>query len=296
MCLYDGLLPRALSIFELPSLRSGQRGIVIGMGGGCDVLGALAFAQAWEARSPGATVLFANCVSPRPMPSHEQLAPHLWRCPPNVVPLAAGDGCYGSTRLEQSLPRGAEGSPFLLVVPEDGKGPSSVEEVTRANTGAITSSLARLRVDAILAVDLGGDSLTGGVDFASDPECGRDRQSAVGAMRAAVRHVDESGALLGVVPLAPLLEPLCRHSAPLAPNRTPNIIKSALERAAAPPEAADEGDGEGSGAARPDLCTINRHGNTAHVPWSWLTVVFCLLSCLKVIQGMLEKRAATARR
>ena len=165
MCLYDGLLPRALSIFELPSLRSGQRGIVIGMGGGCDVLGALAFAQAWEARSPGATVLFANCVSPRPMPSHEQLAPHLWRCPPNVVPLAAGDGCYGSTRLEQSLPRGAEGvasgspgrlaschrtpcrpagSPFLLVVPEDGKGPSSVEEVTRANTGAITSSLARL--------------------------------------------------------------------------------------------------------------------------------------------------------
>ena len=109
MCLYDGLLPRALSIFELPSLRSGQRGIVIGMGGGCDVLGALAFAQAWEARSPGGTVLFANCVSPRPMPSHEQLAPHLWRCPPNVVPLAAGDGCYGSTRLEQSLPRGAEG-------------------------------------------------------------------------------------------------------------------------------------------------------------------------------------------
>uniref|UniRef100_A0A6V2MKT9 Uncharacterized protein n=1 Tax=Emiliania huxleyi TaxID=2903 RepID=A0A6V2MKT9_EMIHU len=291
------------------------------MGGGCDVLGALAFAQAWEARSPGATVLFANCVSPRPMPSHEQLAPHLWRCPPNVVPLAAGDGCYGSTRLEQSLPRGAEGvasgspgrlaschrppcrpagSPFLLVVPEDGKGPSSVEEVTRANTGAITSSLARLRVDAILAVDLGGDSLTGGVDFASDPECGRDRQvlhalrasripcthlvlgpgcdgeSAVGAMRAAVRHVDESGALLGVVPLAPLLEPLCRHSAPLAPNRTPNIIKSALERAAAPPEAADEGDGEGSGAARPDLCTINRHGNTAHVPWSWLTVALAI--------------------
>uniref|UniRef100_A0A6S9VFE1 Uncharacterized protein n=2 Tax=Emiliania huxleyi TaxID=2903 RepID=A0A6S9VFE1_EMIHU len=95
-------------------------------------------------------------------------------------------------------------------------------------------------------------------------------------MRAAVRHVDESGALLGVVPLAPLLEPLCRHSAPLAPNRTPNIIKSALERAAAPPEAADEGDGEGSGAARPDLCTINRHGNTAHVPWSWLTVALAI--------------------
>ena len=180
---YDGLLPRALPNFRLPRLAATQRGLVIGMGGGCDVLAAQAVAQAWQrAAEPGAVVIFANCVSPREMPGHEQLAPHLWRCPAEVIPLEPGDQAYGSTRLEQSLERGAEGlvaalptegapmrkahdapacsgrSPLLFVVPCDGKSKLTVEEVTSANTAAVTSSLATLRLDAILAVDLGGDS------------------------------------------------------------------------------------------------------------------------------------------
>ena len=135
---YDGLLPRALPTFSLPVLKSTERGLVIGMGGGCDVLGALAVAQAWQQVSePGATIIFGNCVSPRPMPEDfVQLGPHLWRCPAEVVPLQPADGAYGSARIEQSLPRGAEGSPLLFIIPRNGKGspPPALADVTAANS------------------------------------------------------------------------------------------------------------------------------------------------------------------
>ena len=80
--------------------------------------------------------------------------------------LCPGDEGYGSTRTECSVdPRGPEGAPFLFVVPKDGKSGLSIEEVTKANGDAIASALKALRVDQALAVDLGGDSLTGGLDF-----------------------------------------------------------------------------------------------------------------------------------
>ena len=287
----DGLLPRSLPAFALPALAAGQRGLVLGMGGGCDVIGALAVAELWQQSSdPGATVLFGNCVSPRSMASDfTQLGPHLWRCPPEVVPLQAGDNAWGSTRLEQSLPRGAEGSPFLLVVPRDGKGdpPPVVADVTAANSASLAASLAALRLDRVVGIDLGGDSLTGGLDFEGDPECGRDRQvlhalrasglpcihlvvgpgcdgeSSVAAMREAVRGLDASGALLGCVALDELVGTMSRYAAPLDPSRTPNIIKAAFER----PAGAEDGS---------SMCTIRRHGHEAQVPFSWLRVALAL--------------------
>ena len=36
----------------------------------------------------------------------ERLTEALFSCPPERVPLARGDEAYGSTRLEQSVPRG----------------------------------------------------------------------------------------------------------------------------------------------------------------------------------------------
>lgn len=289
LSLYDALLPRALPAFVLPVLKSGQRALVIGMGGGCDVIAAFALAQNWKASAPhGATVMYSTCVSPRPMPvGHEQLASHLWRCPMEVVPLVPGDEAYGSTRIEQSLPRGPEGSPLLFVVPRDGKSGGTVEEITAANSAAIGESLARLRVDTVLAVDFGGDSLTGGIDFTGDPECGRDRQvlhalrasklpcvqlvlgpgcdgeSSVEAMRAAVRAADERGQLLGVLPLADVVGTMAQCAATLKPSRTPNIVQSAF--------AFYKSQGLAPGTAA-GLCTISRHGHEQQVPWAWLTV------------------------
>ena len=165
--LFDGphaLLPRALTQYVLPPLSN--RGLVLGMGGGCDVFAAYALSQAWSQQEVGSCILYGNCIGQRTLADdHEKLGPHLFCCPPSVAALQAGDEAYGTTRLEQSVPRGVEGSPLLFMVPSKGGRDADIERVTAANTEAICDSLRQLNVDIVLAVDLGGDSLTGGVDF-----------------------------------------------------------------------------------------------------------------------------------
>merc|ERR1719473_1095520 len=155
--------------FELPQLSASSRAIVIGMGGGCDVFAATALSRVWQSQAPeGATVLSANCIGLRPLPDdHEPIVPSaLIKIPATPVPLVPGDEAYGSTRIECSVePRGPEGAPFLFIVPKDGKSGLTLEEVTKANCDAISAALKALRIDEVIAVDLGGDSLTGGIDF-----------------------------------------------------------------------------------------------------------------------------------
>ena len=82
-------------------------------------------------------------------------------------------------------------------------------------------------------------------------------------MRAAMHDADARGALLGTMPLAPLLPPMSALAGTLSPNRTPNILARAVAQAAA----AEQQQGEEADAG---LFTITRHGNTQRIPWSWL--------------------------
>lgn len=310
--LYDNLLPRALPLFAFPS--HAARCLVLGMGGGCDCFAAATLAKAWAEAIPTATVLHGNCIGRRPMPQdHTTCTTHLFRCPPDVRPLELGDEAYGSTRLETSIPRGPEGSPFLFVVPHKGAACEglSAAEVTRRNTLAICEGLAHLRVEFVLACDLGGDSLTGGVDFESDPELGRDMQvlhalrasdvpmlhmvlgpgcdgeSSIEAMRAAVQEADRRRELQAVLPLDDLALQMASLARTLAPSRTPNIIGGAMARKA---EAA-----AGVAATDGDLCTISRHGRSRDVPWSWLTVALVFGSASTATNEGLAAAAAVKR-
>ena len=97
---------------------------------------------------------------------------------------------------------------------------------------------------------------------------GCDGESAIDAMRRAVREADERGALLGVLPqMLGIVPAMAGLAASLSPNRTPNIIQRAMVR---------EAEAAGGDAAAPEgeagLCSITRHGQTQAVPWSWLTV------------------------
>ena len=92
-----------------------------------------------------------------------------------------------------------------------------------------------------------------------------------------MRRLDAGGGLLGVLPLHELYNPMAEHAATLGSSRTPNIIKNAFEHLSKAPSTTAGGAGadgaeDGSGA----MCTITRHGRTALVPWTWLTVALAL--------------------
>jgi len=289
-----GLFSEPPAVWSPPPLGPGARALVLGVGGGCDVFAAYALSQLWSRTAArGALVMYANCIGERKLgEGHAERAPHLWAVPPTPRPLEPGEDGYGTTVLEQSVPRGPEGSPLLFVVPHGGSNvqgatADDVPRLTAANSAAIHGALRALRVSEILAVDCGGDVLTGGLDFAGDVELGRDRQvlhalqtsgipftllvlgpgcdaeSSVPAMTAAVRAAAERGELVGVLPLdevAPLAASFC---AGLSASRTPNVINAAVQR----PLAAEGED---------ELCTITRHGTTQRIPCAWLRLGLAL--------------------
>ena len=232
--------------------------------------------------------MFANSIGKRSLSkAHKQLAPNLYAVPPDLVPLKPGQEAYGTTLLEQSVPRGPEGSPLLFVVPHGGvRGGDQVTEddvarLTAANSAAVHEALRALRVSEVLAVDCGGDVLTGGLDFATHVELGRDRQvlralqtsgvpfttlvlgpgcdaeSSVAVMTEAVRGLADKDQLLGVMPLDEVATVAASFCTTLSDSRTPNLIHAAVVR---------QRDAPGEGG----LCAITRHGNTQRIPWSWL--------------------------
>lgn len=263
--------------------------LVLGMGGGCDIFAAFAVTKHMETEvaargGPATTLLYAACTGPRrDTDGWEPLASaggSLLRATSPATELSPG-GHYGTLNLERSCPRGPEGSPFLLFVPGR-KG--SVERVTRQNQDAMLPALAALQLDFIVAVDCGGDSLTGGKDFEGDPALGRDVQvltclrasnvpfvhivlgpgcdaeSPEAVMRASVEQLEKDGKFLGAFPLDPLLPTFEATAGMLADDRTPNLMRRAALR--------DLPVAEMAGGR--DLVVISRHGTSEAVPRLWL--------------------------
>ncbi len=290
-----GLLPRPRASYDaLPALKPMERVLVLGAGGGCDVFAAAEFARALKAAAAphdassdaGPTVLYANCVGERPLEHLDRQLDHLFLVPPARTPLDGTTEAYGTTLLEESCPRGDEGSPYVIRLPAKGGQGLSVAEVTTANSRAVHDSLQFLRVDRVFAVDCGGDGLTGGVDFAESVELGRDRQvhhalassglayqqivvspgcdaeSSVEAMSRAVADVEAAGRLVGVLDLTDMAPRMGELSAALSPDRTTNLIASAARHCLA----GDAG----------NVCRISRHGSEATIPYSWLTVALVI--------------------
>jgi len=158
--------------------------LVIGMGGGCDVFMAYTFAKKLHRLAGGndgtGSILYANCISERNLPEdHETLIEKtLHVVPPDLRTLQRGENTYGTTLLEQSVPRGEKGSPLLIEV----KGPKGITtqdqvgEMTALNTARFEKTLSYLAADLVIGIDCGGDSLTGGKDFSLDVITGRDQQ------------------------------------------------------------------------------------------------------------------------
>jgi len=171
--------------YPIQNFRSfeGKNILVVGMGGGCDVFMAYTFAKLINKDCCGTgDVAYANCISERVggLPSdHKELIPNaLYAVPLEPRAIIKGENTYGTTLLEQSVPRGAKNSPLLIFIKgsKNVKTEEDVKALTETNERTFQLVLDSLQVDVVFGIDCGGDSLTGGKDFTFDPQTGRDQQ------------------------------------------------------------------------------------------------------------------------
>jgi len=301
---------------DFQKLVQGKSVLVLGMGGGCDVFMAYTFAKKLyglaEQKQGTGSILYANCISERTLSEdHETLIPDiLHRVPPEQRKLQRDDNTYGTTFLEQSVPRGHRGSPFLIEV-RGHKGITTQEEVislTAVNTARFAQALEHLKADLVIGIDCGGDSLTGGKDFAVDAITGRDQQvlyalrtyqqknpgfefvhvvlapgcDAETTEKQMIEEVgrdpsDHSGPLktcagrkyLGSFSIEDLIEDCFPLVQSLANNRTPFLMYRALKDSPQFNLERPKPEEEGYQGCR-DVVKLGRHGNFSVIPRLWL--------------------------
>jgi hypothetical protein len=216
--------------FSFPAI-TGKRVLVLGLGGGCDIL--LAHAIAGLLPGGARSLVYAN-TKKHDDGSLEMLSPHIARL---RAPSSSGKGrTHGTTRIDQSVPQGDEGCPWIFLLPED-----DPEELTQ--------ELRTLAFDLLIGVDTGGDAI---VDRAGSGDGGRDKRmfrvlQTVGNpllviaapcsdgdataedVHRAFRRQADAGRYRGCFSLEPTFGSLRSLSQGLTPGRTPRIILSAAD-------------------------------------------------------------------
>ncbi len=229
--------------FQFPDC-AGRKVLVLGLGGGSDIIMACAVARLLPASGPTRGIIYANTKRERE-PHLGRVASLVYRVAPEESDPYAGailEDAHGTTQIDHCVPRGDEGCPWIFVLERK-------DEKTRAQ---LAEDIRALGFDLLIGVDIGGDSL---VKDATSGPWGRDQQmlavlrstglpmlhvvvapcsdgeSSADQMKTALRERLEDGRFLGSFSLEPLL-PLLRdlsERASLECNRTPRIILAAAE-------------------------------------------------------------------
>mmetsp|Transcript_78210 Transcript_78210/g.138502 ORF Transcript_78210/g.138502 Transcript_78210/m.138502 type:complete len:459 (-) Transcript_78210:154-1530(-) len=273
---------RTLSTSKSKSL---GRILVLGIGGGCDVFAAYALSKHIAQLYDKATVLYGNTKSfgkkARLRMTNNMVC--LWSSPKDLVPITAD--VHGTCALELSCPRGPEGSPLVFGLPSRSK---CLSEQTAENMDVVIPALESLKLDLVIGVDCGGDSISGGVDWQTNPEAGRDMQmlqclkasgipllhfvlgpgcdgeTEESAMRVSCARLSAEGSLRGVVSLEPFLADMRACCKALAQTRTPNLMWRAQYGDLPKVEPPHGKDG--------DYVCITRGRRNTRVPREWLTI------------------------
>eukprot|EP01079_Euglenida_sp_SAG-EU17-18_P003285 gene3285-626_t len=231
-----------------------DRVLVVGMGGGSDVLFSHAVSKLLG--DMGWTALYANMHGPRdPKWLGEQVAPYVHRLPRHDVDITGMDA-YKTTLIDQCLPEGPSQCPYTMHIMSRETSAlrqpqPPVEDCTASNVASLVPSIQALDLAAIIGVDAGGDSLSGGVDWKHDPALGRDRQAmavlsstglpflhlVVGPTCDGETHYERMSECMcrvrdfGATKMWLPVEPLFSHLDPLLhqieKSRTPHIVRSA---------------------------------------------------------------------
>lgn len=249
--------------YEPPDLH-GERVLIIGIGGGSDIISAYAVARLLEKRNPAA-LIYANTKHGIDR-GLERISKHIYRLPPRVRPLQRDESTHGTTKIDRSVPRGDEGCPLVFRLSGD-----------EQRAWDLTAEIDRLRYDRIFAVDTGAGSL---FRSRAREHVGRAQRMLAILERCAARlhHVtlgpgcdgdvlfpdlDRSlmklaseGRYLGCFSLAPVVEVYRRLAGPLSHRRTPNLLLTIF-------------DGKSQPGTLPGTVVVPR-GRRPMIPDAWL--------------------------
>jgi hypothetical protein len=216
--------------FVFPDLTD-QRVLVLGLGGGCDVI--LAYAVARRLLPGGArSVIYAN-TKKEDEANLEPVTQHIRRL---VGPVVSPSGrTHGTCAIDRSIPRGDEDCPWIVLLDD------------READEALVTEIVSLRFDLIFGVDTGGDSLAARSSSGRDKRMlrvleqtkiplflivaapGSDGDFLAGDLRRAMTQQKEAGRYRGCLGLSAALGVLRELSEPLTRTRTPNIILAAAD-------------------------------------------------------------------
>jgi len=210
--------------------------LVLGLGGGSDIILAYAFCRLLEAGGPR-KIVYGNtkCRDDGhlvPVTEHISRVSE-WR--PSADELQQA---WATTAIDHTVPRGDDCCPFVVLL------------TNRSVDAKLPAELESLGFDLLVGVDTGGDSL---VDEAVSGPMGRDRRMlrvleetdipAVHIVAApgsdgesthkqlidAIGKQQDLGRYLGCFPLEPVMDPIRALGRPLDWGRTPNIIARAAD-------------------------------------------------------------------
>jgi hypothetical protein len=218
--------------FTFPDV-AGRKVLVLGLGGGCDII--LAYAVARALPNSARAVIYANTKRAVEHDA-ERLSEHVYRLPGNAhTPLRKGR-THGSTTIDRSVPRGDENCPLIFVLRR------------QATESQLANEIKALGLDLIFGIDTGGDSL---VEVAKSGDDDRDKrmlrvleqtavplyhivaapgsdgESSSEAIRTTFRDHAARNRYRGCFALGPLFPVLRSLSTGLNARRTPRIILAA---------------------------------------------------------------------
>lgn len=229
-------------LYVIPDIQ-GKRILVVGVGGGCDIISAFALASMLKNGQP-AKLIYANTKT-RVSEPLEHLSAHVLKLPQDRIVLSLGTHTHGTTLIDQSVPRGDDGCPFIFLLPKDDEG-----------CKALIAEIQQMAFDIVFSVDTGVDSI---VAEATSGPGGRDRrmmkllsclglpwfhvvvspgcdgEASLSQIEDALRALNARNQYLGCLPVAPMLSIMRALGAPLPRTRTPNIIVDACSGNMDPP-------------------------------------------------------------
>jgi len=253
--------------FQFPKVE-GKRVLVAGVGGGCDIITAYALAGQLRAGRPQALVYANTKRSIHHGLTH--LTKHIYCIPGWMRALRFLASKRNPTRIEQRVPPGDEGGPWILHLSKHSDSRQRLAE-----------ELAEQAFELIIAIDTGGDAV---VESATSGERGTDKLmlaalKSLGApfllvvagpgcdgeapfedLVQAFEQLRSEGRYLGCFSLSPLMPVFAAYGASLEAIRTTNILLAAHERRL-------------ETAGQPDTFIVPRRLKPA-IPAAWLLRAF----------------------